>query len=152
MRDKMNDNFFNHDERINNAQENQNVEPTLEELLTRLIINPARLNTVRKNLSNFDGKTLTIAQSREGSLINQAGFPEEINSDEIFLLDDGTSLCGITICQTCGGVVKEENIRRCKCGQTCCLRKGCGRFSRLRNEWYCCSWHKFKGKLGFNLR
>jgi len=133
-------------------QQNQNIEPTLEQLLMQLLLNPAQLKTFKKNLTDFKGNKIVIAQSQEESSINPSGYLDATNSEDIVLLSDGTSLCGITVCQTCGGVVKEENIRRCKCGQTCCIRKGCGKYSKSKNEWYCSRWHKFLDWLGFNLR
>jgi len=117
-----------------------------------LIINPTRVKISKTNLTDFNGNSIPIKQSSDGSTINPAGFPEETESEDVFLLDDGTSLCGITVCQTCKGVIKEENLRRCKCGKTCCIIKGCGKYSKYRDEWYCSGLHKFLGELGINLR
>lgn len=137
---------------LEQQQNNQNNEPNLEALLTNLIINPTRIKIKKTNLTDFNGNSIPIKQSSDGSTINPAGFPEETESEDVFLLDDGTSLCGITVCQTCGGVVKEDNLRRCKCGKTCCIIKGWGKHSKYRDEWYCSGLHKFLGELGFNLR
>ena len=149
----MNENFSEDDiQRINEAQQNNQIEPGIDQLLMQILMNPARKKTARKILDDNHGNKRVLSQAQEGSTINQAGFPEETISEESYCLDDGTSLCGITVCQSCGGVVKEENLYRCSCGQTCCVRKNCAKYSELRKEWYCSSWHKFLGELGKNLR
>ncbi|MHB9141993.1 MAG: hypothetical protein ACYC25_08980, partial [Paludibacter sp.] len=137
---------------FNELQNSQNSDAILEKILMQLVLNPARIKIQKKNLTDFNGNTVAIAQSIEGTAINPAGFPTEEVCEDVFVLDDGTSLCGISVCQTCGGIVKEENIRRCECGKTICLRRGCAKYSAYKNTWYCCSWHKFLGNLGINLR
>ena len=153
----MNNNFNNHDfddERTHDIQQgNQNIELNLEQLLTQLILNPSRLKTAKINLVDSKGNTIAISQSHEENATTPSGFPQELTSEDTFVFDDGLSLHGITVCQTCGGVVNENNIIRCKCGQTCCIRRGCAKYSKSKGEWYCCWWHKIIGGFfGFNLR
>ena len=93
-----------------------------------------------------------ILETKEGTVLNKAGFIEDIKEESSYMLDDGTSLNGIVRCQTCHGVVKEENLERCGCGKTCCVRPGCGKFSKSTGRWYCCKWHAFLGYLGIGLR
>jgi len=103
------------------------------------ILNPVQLKTKRTNLIDQKEHKKLISETRTASFINEKGFLEEIEENNIRMLDDGTSTCGVVICQTCGGVVKEENIRRCTCGKTVCIRPGCG--YKTDNKWFCGFWH-----------
>ena len=132
-------------------QTNQNIEPSLEQLLMNLILNPMRMSTTRAKLMDNQNNGL-ISETKEGIVLNEAGFIEDIKEENIYMFDDGTSLKGIVKCQTCEGIVKEENLKRCGCGKTCCVRPGCGKFSESSGNWYCCNWHAFLGYLGIGLR
>ena len=139
---------------VNQQQADQNLDASLEQVLMRHILNPTRLKSTRTVLVdvNSDG---VIFETREGTVLNPAGFIEEIKEDRFFMLDDGTSTSpsGITRCGTCQGVVKEQNLRRCPCGKTCCVRQGCGQSVDGSTETlYCSGWHSFFGWLGFGLR
>lgn len=155
-----NDNFNNEMKKIldllQQGNQTANIQPntplSIEQLLIKTILNPVWLKTKKKYLTDCQGNNEVIAGSREGSLPHSSGFTEEINDEFIPMLDDGTSSCGIVICQTCGGRVKEENIRRCVCGRTCCLREGCAKYSEEKEEWYCSNKHKIMRSLGFSLR
>lgn len=136
---------------VNQQQDNQNIELSLEQLLMQLILNPARLKIVRMNLTDDNGNPIVISENREGTSISEKGFPQEIQENNSFMLDDGLSTQEIIQCQNCKGIIHISSLRRCVCGKTCCLRTGCGKVSRS-GQWYCSSWHKFLCVLGFNLR
>jgi hypothetical protein len=64
--------------------------------------------------------------------------PETKDGREIVIIGDGTAFTGterISACQKCGKIVREENLRRCECGRTVCLRKGCGKI--YGGKWFC---------------
>lgn len=136
---------------LNHRQHNQPPDQTLEQLLMNLILNPQSTSTTRTRVVGNSNNGI-ISETKEGSRIHEAGFIEDIKEDRIYMLDDGTSLSGVARCQTCGGTVKEENLKRCSCGKTCCVRPGCGKFSEAKGEWYCCNSHHFLRFLGIPLR
>lgn len=113
-------------------------EQSLEQSLMNQIINPASIKRTRTNLIDNFGRKATISETRTAGFINDKGVYEEMQEDNIRMLDDGTSTCGVVICQTCGAVVKEENISRCKCGKTVCVRPNCG--WKVSGKKYCSFW------------
>lgn len=124
---------------------------TVEEMLLQLVLNPNRLKIERTILAQqVEGGVL--GESREGTVMNAQGFLEEVKEQKFFMLDDGTSTSSVVICQTCGGTVKESNLKRCPCGQTVCLRKGCARGGKHSEQWFCCTAHRFLYFVGFSLR
>lgn len=137
---------------LSRQQSNQNLDATLEQVLMRHILNPTGLKTTRAVLVDISSDGV-ISETREGTLINEAGILEEIRQENIYMLDDGTSMNVVVRCQTCNGIVKEQNLRRCPCGKTCCVRQGCGQNVDGSTETlYCSGWHAFSGWLGFSLR
>ena len=129
----------------------QNIEQSIEQVLMNLIMNPLRMSTTQTQLVDIQNNGL-ISETKEGSFLNKAGFIEDIKQDSIFMLDDGTSMSGVAKCQTCNGIVKEENLKRCGCGKTCCVIPRCGKYLESKDKWYCSSLHAFLGFLGINLR
>lgn len=127
-------------------------EENLEQLLMKMLLNPTRLKTTRSVLMDVTSDGV-ISETREGTVLNPAGFIEELSENRLVMLDDGTSMSGVVRCQTCNGIVKEQNLRRCACGKTCCVRQGCGQGGDGSMETlYCSGWHAFYGWLGFSLR
>lgn len=82
----------------------------------------------------------------------QDGSIQDVKYENIPVLDDGTSLTGITRCQNCQGVIKEENMKRCVCGLTVCVRAGCAKYSKSKDQWYCCTSHMIRDSLGLSSR
>ena len=123
----------------------------LEQLLQRQILNPVRLKTKVQKVTRFKDEGV-LSYKREGTIINEYGLTEEIEEENIVFLEDGTSMQGWAKCQTCKTIIKEENLRRCMCGKTCCIIQGCGIYLSCKDEWYCCRWHAFLGWLGINIR
>ncbi len=95
---------------IQQQQNNQNIETNLEDMLKALLLNPSRMSTERTQLiDNLHNGV--ISEIKEGSVLNASGFIEDIKQENIFMLDDGTSLGGIVKCQTCSGIVKLERLK-----------------------------------------
>lgn len=136
---------------LNSQQPNQSPEQTLEQLLMNLVLNPMEKSTTRTQVAPNPNNGV-VTETKEMTMLNEAGFMENVKQENIYMLDDGTSMNGVARCQTCGGIVKEENLKRCGCGKTCCVRPGCGKFSEKKNEWYCCSSHQFLRFLCIPLR
>lgn len=137
---------------LNRQQTGQDLDSSLEQILMRQILNPTRLKTTRSILVDVTPDGI-ISEIREGTVLNPAGFIEELAENRLVMLDDGTSMGGVVRCQTCDGIVKEENLRRCGCGKTCCVRQGCGQnVNGLAETLFCSGWHAFFGWLGFGLR
>lgn len=136
-------------------QNGPNSEQSLEQLLYNLILNPVKLQRQRIKLDENLGNDV-LFELREGSIINEAGCIEEIQelvlNTNTFADGSPKNIYGITKCQTCGSIIREENIRMCPCGRTCCLVPGCGYYSRFTDRWYCSWFHKLLGFLGIGLR
>ena len=132
----------------NNQDINQAPETSLESTLMSFLANPERMSKTIKQVIDrpSNGK---ISETVEGTILTPNGL-EDIKQENIFMLDDGTSMIGIAQCQNCGSIIKEENLKRCGCGKTCCVVQGCGKVSN--NHWYCCAWHSFLGFFGIGLR
>jgi len=124
----------------------------IEQQLLNIQLNPNQ-TTIQRITMVDDPDSNLMYEIREGISPNAYGGLEETNELVInaAILSDGSPMnpFGLTRCQTCGGHVREENITRCLCGRTCCIR--CVRFSR-RGHVYCSRFHRFLGFLGFNLR
>ena len=103
-------------ELVHKLNQNQNVQPTsdsnLEQLLINTILNPVWMKTKKKILIDCQGNNEVIAGTREGSIPHSSGFTEEVNDEYIPMLDDGTSTCGIVICQSCGGGKAGRKVKR----------------------------------------
>ena len=141
---------------LQRQQANQNPESSLlEQLLTLQVLNPVRRKSQRMRIAENPPHGV-VSERREAVVINEDGGIEEMSEESICIhsLDDGTSVNsrGIARCQTCGGLVKEENLRRCDCGKTCCVIPGCGKSFRTNGKLYCCIWHALLGLLGISLR
>lgn len=125
---------------------------SVEEALTRAILDPQRVQLRRTVLAPVreDGMLSEIVES---TLVNKTGVLQETHAELFPVLSDGTSLApnGVSQCQTCFGIVKETNLKRCPCGITCCVRRGCSR-GNGQTTWYCSRWHWFLGTLGLPLR
>lgn len=134
-----------------NKNINQSPDTSVENILMSLIMNPNNKSTTRTQLMDKPSNG-TIFETVEGTTLNADGFIEDIKQENISVLDDGTSMKGVTRCQTCGGIIKEESLKRCPCGKTCCVIQGCGKYSKSKDQWYCCSFHLFLGYFGISLR
>ncbi len=113
----------------------------LKDALTSLLLNP---NTANIKLSRLSANPSNVlSETRTRTRINSRGDTEEIQEEiiHISMLDDGTSANrnGIVICQTCGATVREENIKRCPCGKTVCVRPRCG-YKAISEKWFCSFW------------
>lgn len=150
----------NIDDILNFLQEqetNPNEEQSLEQALMNMLLNPAE-KTTKRIIIVEDPSNPVMSEVREEIVINQEGFPEKLEEETINIstLDDGTPMnsYGICRCQGCNRLVSVENLSRCLCGKTTCVR--CGRFDAKKGIWYCGFWHKFIGKLygllGMNFR
>ena len=151
----MNNNFSEDEIKriLEQQQNNQNTESiSLEELLIQLFLNPARVKTFRVNLNDVDGNPIVISENREGTSINEKGVSLEIQENISYMLSDGLSTTDIVQCQACKGIIHLQSLRRCPCGLTCCISRGCAKYSKSRDQFYCSSWHKFLDEIGFNLR
>jgi len=137
---------------LQQQQSNQNPEMTPEQFLMNTLLNPVRMKTTRNNIMDTENNSIVTSESREGSIINQDGYIEEIIENNVFMLDDGTSTSGIVQCQSCYSVIKEENTRRCSCGKTCCLIPGCGIYLKSTQTWYCCLLHAILGFFHISIR
>lgn len=131
---------------------NQSIEKDPVQVIAELLLNQTNLKTKKTNLIDGFSQANVISEVKQRTFLNEDGSLEESEDQDFYILDDGTSLTGVTICQTCGGRVKEESIRRCECGKICCVRPGCARRNKNDENWYCSGWHAFLGFLGFNLR
>lgn len=142
---------------LQEQQDNQNPDQSLEQMLIEKLLNPEEKTVKRLRLIE-DPNSPIVTQVREEIVVNQEGFPEKIEEETINVstLDDGTPMntYGICRCQSCHKLVSAENLSRCLCGKTSCVM--CGRFDVKRRIWYCSFWHKLLGKiygfLGFGFR
>lgn len=75
---------------------------------------------------NDGGKEEVIFETSRETVLNDAGMPETIFTNKPRVLDDGSSITGVTRCQTCRGIVRIKSLHRCPCGRTCCVARGCG--------------------------
>ena len=120
-----------------------------EDFLKMFILNPLRMKTTIRRIMNSRHSRITFIR-REGSRISREGFVEDIDEETNCVLDDGTSSCGIVVCQTCGRTISHKNLKRCICGRTCCICHGCGVF--FSGKWYCSRMHAFLDTMGLPLR
>jgi len=129
---------------------------SLEKILMRQIFQPLELKTRSEVLVTRPHPEGVISERREGQFINRHGVLERISQTRNYVrtLKDGSPVGtnGYTRCQTCGEVVSVENIKRCPCGKTCCISKGCGRYVKRHDEWYCSKSHAILAMMRLNLR
>jgi len=140
----MGDDMVNKDEVLKFFQQQGKDQVSYEDFVKMFLLSPLRTSSTKVILSDGNKKRV-ISETREGVVINSQGSIEEIKEVVHTTLDDGSSLNGIAICQTCEGTVREENLRRCTCGRTCCIRPECGVYSN--GKWYCSGWHAFCNSL-----
>jgi hypothetical protein len=131
-------------------QQSQAMGVSPEELLLKFMTTPFRISVDRARLVDEPNSGI-ISEKRQSTSLDQNGMIQDIEEKNIFMLDDGLPTTGeIARCQTCGRVVKLESLRRCYCGKTCCVSRGCGKHDR--GKWYCCTLHRVvAGRLGINL-
>lgn len=141
----MNEDRIHKDDVMRFFEQYGNDQVSLKDFMTMFIMSPFRTCTTRIVLSDGSKKKV-LSETKEGIVVNAQGSIEEIKETIHTTLDDGTSLNGIAVCQSCRGTVKEENLRRCVCGKTCCIRPDCGIY--VAGKWYCSRWHSFLGPLG----
>ncbi len=77
----------------------------------------------------------TIFETSRQTILNEDGMPEIIFTNKPGILEDGSSLAGVTVCQACERVVKVQSVHRCPCGRTCCVSRGCGKV--WFGTWFC---------------
>ena len=120
-------------------------ERSLEEYLMQLLLNPMKLKRQRTSVVGEKEILGILNDIREGLILNENGMLEEIREEyrHVQVLRDGTPVNqnGFSKCQTCGSIVSIDSIRRCPCGQTCCISKNCGFYSKKKDEWYCSRKH-----------
>lgn len=128
----------------------------LEQMLMRLILNPSELKTQRTRLEQKPSPYGITSEKREGVFINAHGVQETIQEETQYVASfkDGTPAGDpkLTRCQTCGEIVSIDSLKRCPCGQTCCLIRGCGVYVERDDQWYCCKKHAIMKMLNLNLR
>lgn len=137
-------------------QHSNDRQPNLEDILIQHILNPFRLE--RQIIRIVDNpESDQIYEIREGSIINQNGFQEEIQEllINVRAFADGTpmNIFGIVKCENCGSIVRDQSTTLCACcGKMCCLSPNCLQYSRLTEKIYCSKFHKYLGLLGIRLR
>lgn len=149
----------------NNCQKAQRPEllptpktPSLEDMLMRSVLNPnsSELITELERMVISPSPSGVTQLKREGMRINSFGATEKIKEkvNYIHTLADGNSIneSGFVQCQTCNKIVRSASLQRCPCGQTCCISKGCGCYSKNQDQWYCSKKHALLAKLNVNLR
>lgn len=129
---------------------------TLEEMLVKAIMNPTKFNSeVRRLVAGSHPQGVTH-ETREGLRVHPGGEIERVKEEVNYVqtLSDGTAVeeNGFVRCQTCKKVVRVESIERCPCGQTCCISKKCGCYSKSKDQWYCSKSHALLEKFWINLR
>lgn len=98
----------------------------LEQVIKTLLTNP--ITAKRKKVILTNGKKQeVIFETSKQTILNPAGMPEIEIVNASPVLGDGTSLSGAAFCETCNNTVSIKSLRRCKCGRTTCLRRGCGK-------------------------
>lgn len=108
----------------------------MEQLIKRFKSTP--ISTKKKQVVLGDGETEEVVfESVRQVVLNRAGMPETLLVNKPRVLADGSSLAevGVTRCQACHELIRTESIRRCACGLTCCLRRGCGKV--WFGTWFC---------------
>lgn len=141
---------------IRTLQEQQDNQDSLEQMLLQLILNPvsAQRQIIRVDDDLEDG---ILFELREATIINEHGIQEERQELVVnpVCLGDGSAMniYGVVRCSACGSLVMQDSIRVCQfCGRMCCISRGCGRYSKLRDKWYCSRKHRAMGLLGVNIR
>lgn len=105
-----------------------------EGLMKMILSNP--ISSKRKRVVLNDGKKEeVIFESSRQTVLNNAGMPETEVINENVVLDDGSSITGVSRCQKCQGLVRIQSLHRCPCGRTVCLRRGCGKV--WGGRWFC---------------
>lgn len=143
---------------INSIAENQMLIPsdniTFDQRI-RQILNPVELRSERKRIVPTPHPQGILYEKKEGIAMHSSGAIQTISErvDYAQTLSDGTGIgeSGLIICQTCKKLVSSASIHRCPCGQTCCVSKGCGCYSRGKDQWFCSKKHSFMAKLKINL-
>ena len=97
----------------NEQDGNQNIEPSLEGILTQMLLNPNKKSKTITRLKDTSENGV-VSENEEGTILNSDGFVEDFKINNIIILDDGTSLDGnIARCETCGGTISPQNLKRC---------------------------------------
>jgi len=134
----------------------QTLEKILETRLMNQVLNPAEFKIKRTRIVDKANPLGISSETREATRLNEQGILERIIEEILYVqvLRDGTTINnhGISKCQSCGNIVSTESIRRCPCGKTCCTSKGCGCYSKRKDEWFCSRKHASLALLGINLR
>lgn len=127
---------------------------SLEQILMKVILNTTELRTQRTRIvakKSFHGVS---SEKREGVFINAHGVQETIQEEIKYVsaFRDGTPAGdpALTRCQTCGEMVSIDSLKRCPCGQTCCISRGCG--VERKGIWYCSKVHALLTMCKINLR
>ncbi len=139
----MGEEAINKDDVLRPFQQSNN-QKGLEDFAKAVITSPFKTVITRTVLVSETGEHV-ISETREKYDIDAQGVIKETRETIQHTLGDGTSLNGIAICQTCESAVKEESLRRCTCGKTCCIRPDCGVY--IDGKWYCSRWHAFCDSL-----
>ena len=154
----MTDNI-NIDELLQLLQQQQNQQTdqqTLEQALISMILDPVRLQRQRIRIDSNLGDGV-VFELREGTIINEHGIQEDIQelliNPETFTDGNPMNIYGVVRCPNCRLLVMQDSIRVCQfCGRICCLSRGCGRYSKFMDKWYCNRKHRAIGLLGINIR
>lgn len=121
----------------------------LENFLKQFKSNP--ISSKRERVVIGDGnKEEVLFETSKQIVLNDAGVPETILVKKPRILDDGSSMTGVTKCQSCQGIVRDVSIHYCECGKTCCRKRGCGKV--WFGAWFCSFWCVVLSKLGLLRR
>mgnify|MGYP001563187116 FL=1 len=97
-------------------------------------VNP--ISGTRKKIVIDDGiKEEVLFETSNETILNNAGMPETVIINKPRILGDGSSITGVTKCQTCQKIVRVKSLHRCPCGNTCCVTRGCGKV--WGGTWFC---------------
>jgi len=97
-------------------------------------VNP--ISGKKKRIVISDGiKEEVLFEPSNETILNDAGMPETVITNQNRILGDGSSSAGVTQCQTCHKAVRIQSVHRCPCGNTCCVRRGCGKV--WDGTWFC---------------
>ena len=136
--------------RIIGAQEQTGQDTqTLEQLLCNQILNPVKLQRSRIKIDDNLPEGV-VFELREGTVINEAGHPEELQelviNPNTFADGSPMNLYGITTCPQCGSHIHEDNMVVCQCcNKFCCTVKGCANYSWFLKKWFSSRKCKFLG-------
>lgn len=106
----------------------------LENFLKQFKTNPISAKRQRVVIGDGSSEEVLFETSKQ-VVLNDAGVPEVVLTKRPRILDDGSSITGVSRCQKCQGLVRVKSLRRCPCGRTTCVRRDCGKV--YGGIWFC---------------